>query len=66
MGQAVREGIAEEMRLDETVFVIGEDVAEAGTHLKFCKGSSRSSDQIVLWTRPSRRQASLAWPWGQQ
>ncbi|TMA61661.1 MAG: hypothetical protein E6J73_11525, partial [Deltaproteobacteria bacterium] len=30
-GQAINEGLAEEMRRDPTVFIIGEDVAEAGT-----------------------------------
>jgi acetoin:2,6-dichlorophenolindophenol oxidoreductase subunit beta len=33
-GEAVREAIAEEMRRDPTVFVIGEDVAEAGHPFK--------------------------------
>src|SRR5574341_533457 len=32
--QAVREALAEEMRRDPTVFIIGEDVAEAGTPFK--------------------------------
>ena len=34
LSQAVNEAIAEEMRRDETVFLIGEDVAEAGTPFK--------------------------------
>ena len=38
MGQAVREALAEEMRRDPTVFVIGEDVAEAGTPFKVLTG----------------------------
>src|SRR3989449_8990621 len=33
-GQAVREALAEEMRRDPAVFIIGEDVAEAGGPLK--------------------------------
>src|SRR5438094_10090970 len=37
-GQAVREALAEEMRRDPTVFVIGEDVAEAGTPFKVLTG----------------------------
>lgn len=36
--EAVREAIAEEMRRDPRVFVIGEDVAEAGTVFKVLKG----------------------------
>src|ERR1700693_5121836 len=36
--QAVNEALAEEMRRDETVFVIGEDVAEAGTPFKVLSG----------------------------
>lgn len=36
--QAVREALAEEMRRDERVFIIGEDVAEAGTPFKVMAG----------------------------
>ena len=36
--EAVREAIAEEMRRDERVFVIGEDVAESGTAFKVLSG----------------------------
>jgi pyruvate/2-oxoglutarate/acetoin dehydrogenase E1 component len=38
LSQAVNEAIAEEMRRDPTVFVIGEDVAEAGTPFKVLSG----------------------------
>ena len=38
MAEAVREAIAEEMRRDPRVFVIGEDVAEAGTPFKVLSG----------------------------
>jgi pyruvate/2-oxoglutarate/acetoin dehydrogenase E1 component len=38
MAEAVREAIAEEMRRDQSVFLIGEDVAEAGTPFKVLKG----------------------------
>src|SRR6266545_7140419 len=38
MAQAVNEALAEEMRRDETVFVLGEDVAEAGTPFKVLSG----------------------------
>src|SRR5436190_18926767 len=37
-GQAINEGLAEEMRRDPTVFIIGEDVAEAGTPFKVLSG----------------------------
>ena len=36
--QAVREALAEEMRRDSNVFIIGEDVAEAGTPFKVLLG----------------------------
>lgn len=36
--QAVKEALAEEMRRDERVFIIGEDVAEAGTAFKVLAG----------------------------
>src|SRR5579884_789767 len=38
LSQAVNEAIREEMRRDPTVFVIGEDVAEAGTPFKVLSG----------------------------
>ena len=38
MGEAVREALAEEMRRDSRVFVLGEDVAEAGTAFKVLSG----------------------------
>jgi pyruvate/2-oxoglutarate/acetoin dehydrogenase E1 component len=38
MAQAVREALAEEMRRDPTVYIIGEDIAEAGTPFKVLSG----------------------------
>jgi acetoin:2,6-dichlorophenolindophenol oxidoreductase subunit beta len=38
IAQAIREALAEEMRRDPLVFVIGEDVAEAGTPFKVLAG----------------------------
>ena len=38
LSQAVNEAIAEEMRRDDTVFLLGEDVAEAGTPFKVLSG----------------------------
>jgi pyruvate dehydrogenase E1 component beta subunit len=37
-GQAINEALAEELRRDETVFLIGEDVAEAGHPFKVLSG----------------------------
>jgi pyruvate/2-oxoglutarate/acetoin dehydrogenase E1 component len=37
-GEAIREALAEEMRRDPTVFILGEDVAEAGTPFKVLAG----------------------------
>lgn len=37
-GEAIKEAIAEEMRRDQRVFIIGEDVAEAGTPFKVLLG----------------------------
>ena len=37
-GQAIREALAEEMRRDPTIFIMGEDVAEAGTVFKVLSG----------------------------
>ena len=38
LAQAVNEALAEELRRDPTVFVVGEDVAEAGTPFKVLSG----------------------------
>src|SRR5499427_4288400 len=38
LGQAVREALAEELRRDDAVFIMGEDVAEAGTPFKVLRG----------------------------
>lgn len=38
LSQAVNEAIAEEMRRDNTIFLLGEDVAEAGTPFKILSG----------------------------
>src|SRR5499426_4302612 len=40
-GQAINEALAEEMRRDPRVFIIGEDVAEAGTPFKVLSGLGR-------------------------
>jgi pyruvate dehydrogenase E1 component beta subunit len=36
--EAIREALAEEMRRDERIFIVGEDVAEAGTPFKVLSG----------------------------
>ena len=38
LGEAVREALAEEMRRDHRVFILGEDIAEAGTVFKVLTG----------------------------
>ncbi|MBV9227822.1 MAG: alpha-ketoacid dehydrogenase subunit beta [Chloroflexi bacterium] len=38
LGQAIRETLAEEMRRDPSIFLLGEDVAEAGTAFKVLLG----------------------------
>ena len=49
LSNAVNEAIAEEMRRDGTVFVIGEDVAEAGTPFKILSGlvEEFGTDRII-------------------
>jgi pyruvate dehydrogenase E1 component beta subunit len=37
-GEAIREALAEELRRDPTVFMLGEDIAEAGTTFKVLNG----------------------------
>src|ERR1044071_132290 len=48
-GEAVREAIAEEMRRDPRVFLIGEDVAEAGHPFKTLVGLVQEfgSDRVI-------------------
>jgi pyruvate/2-oxoglutarate/acetoin dehydrogenase E1 component len=38
LGEAVREALSEELRRDPTVFILGEDIAEAGTAFKVLTG----------------------------
>src|SRR3974377_1739295 len=47
--QAVREALAEEMRRDPTVCIMGEDVAEAGTPFKVLSGLGEEfgSDRVL-------------------
>ena len=40
MAEAIKEALAEEMRRDPRVFIMGEDVAEAGTVFKVLSGLS--------------------------
>src|ERR1700690_2905946 len=49
LGEAVREAIAEEMRRDPGVFLLGEDVAEAGTPFKVLTGLSNEfgPDRVI-------------------
>jgi hypothetical protein len=62
--QAIREALAEEMRRDKTVCIMGEDVAEAGTPVsKFCRACWRNSAKIGCSIRRFPRQDSPAWPW---
>src|SRR5215212_10800371 len=37
-GDAIKEALAEELRRDSTVFLLGEDIAEAGTTFKVLNG----------------------------
>lgn len=48
-GQAIHEALSEEMRRDPTVFVIGEDVAEAGTAFKVLTGlvNEFGTDRVI-------------------
>ena len=48
-GEAIREALAEEMRRDKTIVLMGEDVAEAGTTFKVLKGLCEEfgTDRII-------------------
>ncbi len=48
-GEAIREALAEELRRDKTVLLMGEDVAEAGTTFKVLKGlvEEFGTDRII-------------------
>jgi pyruvate/2-oxoglutarate/acetoin dehydrogenase E1 component len=49
MGEAIKEALAEEMRRDSTVLIMGEDVAEAGTVFKVLSGLSAEfgTDRVI-------------------
>src|SRR5512135_2015538 len=48
-GEAIREALAEEMRRDPRVFILGEDVAEAGTPFKVLSGLAQEfgTDRVI-------------------
>ena len=48
-GEAIREALAEELRRDKTIVLMGEDVAEAGTTFKVLKGlvDEFGTDRII-------------------
>ena len=48
-GEAIREALAEELRRDKTIILMGEDVAEAGTTFKVLKGlvDEFGTDRII-------------------
>src|SRR5947199_10425207 len=60
-GEAVREAIAEEMRCDPRVFLIGEDVAEAGHPFKVLTGLVQEfgTKRIIDTPMSERRYAGI-------
>src|SRR5215471_16696399 len=48
-GEAIKEALAEELRRDPTVFMLGEDIAEAGTTFKVLNGlvEEFGSDRVL-------------------
>ena len=63
--QAINEALTEELRRDEAVFVIGEDVAEAGTPFKVLAGlveefgTERVLDSPITVAAPDDRATSV-------
>lgn len=60
LSRAVNEAIAEEMRRDPSIILLGEDVAEAGTPFKVLSGLVRSSERTGSSTRRYPNPASWA------
>lgn len=62
LSQAVNEAFAEEMRRDEAVFIIGEDVAEAGTPFKVLSGlvEEFGTDRVI--DTPIAEPGFMGWP----
>ena len=60
LSQAVNEAIAEEMRRDPNVFVIGEDVAEAGTPFCFTiDGQTKEDGTVTVRNRDDASQERI-------
>ena len=57
-GDAIKEAIAQEMRRDPRVILMGEDVAEAGTTFKVLTGLVDEFGRNRIMTRRSLRPAS--------
>ena len=64
--QAIREALAEEMRRDSSVCIMGEDVAEAGTPFKVLSGLLEEFGKSGCWIPRSPRLASRGWAWARR
>ena len=64
--QAIKEALAEELRRDPRVFMIGEDIAEAGTTFKVLNGLVDEFGKRASSTRRFPSQASRAWAWARR
>src|SRR5258706_4524664 len=60
LAQAIREALAEEMRRDPSVFIIGEDVAEAGTPFKVLSGLVEEFGPARVIDSPTSR-SGITW-----
>ena len=66
MGEAVREALAEEMRRDPRVFIMGEDVAEAGTPFKVLSGMVEEFGKSRVIDTPISEPDSPASAWARR
>ena len=62
--EAVAEAMSEEMRRDESVFLLGEEVAEYNGAYKASKGMLDELARTASSTRPSPSLDSAPSPWG--
>ena len=65
VSKAIREGLLEEMRRDDKMFIMGEDMALETLSCTFAVDDQGrlTENSITSSTPPSPRRGSWAWPW---
>jgi pyruvate dehydrogenase E1 component beta subunit len=64
--EAVAEGIARELRRDQAVVCLGEDIGKAGGVFKTTQGLFEEFGPGRIWDTPISSRPYSAWPWARR